>query len=244
MNRVFKRLMRNRLTLPFVPFYRRYPYSGGLAIDSADARGCLDMKLGFFCNRIPKSANSTIVTTLARIRFNQEIPSKQAKKLFLTPSLLYKSEVDEFEQLFRFTFVRNPFTRTLSAYLDKVERRAIERRAIRDNKKTAFKKFLLELDAGKLHSNAHWAPQSDLFLIPADQFDFIGRVESLQTDLSKVKNRLLDTDSAEPVKSFLGNATNATSKLALYYDDETARLVRKLYRQDFDLFGYSLDLPE
>jgi hypothetical protein len=102
----------------------------------------------------------------------------------------------------------------------------------------------LELDAGKLHSNAHWAPQSDLFLIPAEQFDFIGRVETLQTDLSKVKNRLLNTHGVEPVKSFLGNATNATRKLALYYDDETIQLVRKLYWQDFELFDYSQDLPE
>ncbi len=238
MSREFKKLLRNRLTLPITPFYRRYPYSGGLAIDSADARGCVDIQLGFFCNRIPKSANSTIVTSLAQMRFNNNIPSKQAKKLFMTPSLLYANEVEEFEQLFRFAFVRNPFTRTLSAYLDK-----IERRAIRQNKNTTFKKFLFELDAGKLHSNAHWAPQSDLFLIPAEQFDFIGRVESLQTDLSKVKKRLLNTHDVEPVKSFLGNATNATSKLALYYDDEATQLVRKLYRKDFELFDYSQDLP-
>lgn len=239
MGRPFKKLLRNRLTISLTPFYRRYPYKGGLAIDSADARGSIDFQLGFFYNRIPKAANSTIITTLARIRFDQDIPSRSAKKLFLTPSLLYFREVENFSQLFRFTFVRNPFTRVLSAYLDKVERRAI-----RENKPTSFKKFLHQLDAGKLHSNGHWAPQSDLFLIPVEQFDFIGRVESLQTDLSKVKNRLLKKDSAEQVKSVLSNATNATSKLGLYYDDETVKLVRKLYRQDFELFEYSQQLPE
>ncbi len=238
MTRVFKKLLRNRLTLPLTPFYRRYPYLGGLTIDSADSRGCVDTQLGFFCNRIPKAANSTIVTSLAKIRYDKEIPSKQAKKLFMTPSLLNTNEVEEFEQLFRFAFVRNPFTRTLSAYLDKIERRARAK-----NQQTTFKKFLLELDAGKLHSNAHWAPQKDLFLIPADQFDFIGRTESFDTDLSKVKNRLLDKSPDEPVKSVLSNATNATGKIELYYDEETIDLVRKLYRQDFELFGYSLDLP-
>ena len=245
MSRVFKKLLRNRLAIPFTPFYRHYPYSGGLAIDSADARGCVDTQLGFFYNRIPKAANSTIVTTLARLRFNQEIPSKQAKKIFLTPSLLYTDEVENFDRLFRFVIARNPFTRTLSAYLDKVERHAI-----RDGKKSTFKNFLYQLDAGKLHSDGHWVPQSDLLLIPVEQFDFIGRVESLQADLSKIKNRLLNTQSEEPVKSFLTNATkeqrfvgNASSKLGTYYDAECVQLVRKLYRIDFELFDYAQDLP-
>ena len=238
MSRVFRRLLRNPLTIAYTPFYRRYPYKGGLAIDSADARGCVDTRLGFFCNRIPKAANSTIVTMLARLRFNREIPSKQAKKLFLTPALLYRDEVDNFEELFRFVIVRNPFTRTLSAYLDKVERRAL-----RAGRESYFKDFLVQLDAGKLHANGHWVPQSDLLLIPLDQFDLVGKVENLQADLSIVKNRLLNTQAEEPVKSFLANATNANSKLGDYYDEECVQLVRKMYRKDFELFDYSEELP-
>lgn len=238
MSRLFNKLLRNRLTIPMTAFYRRYPYSGGIAIDSADARGCVDLQLGFFCNRIPKAANSTIVTSLARMRFHRDIPSKQAKKIFLTPALLSSDEVANFDQLFRFVFVRNPFTRTLSAYLDKVERRAI-----RDNKETSFKQFLSELDQGRLHRNGHWAPQSDLLLIPLEQFDFIGKVETLQSDLSKVNSRLLDCKEDSAVKSVFSNATNANSKLPLYYDDESIELVCKLFRKDFELFDYAQDLP-
>lgn len=238
MARAFTKLLRNRLTIPLTPFYRRYPYTGGLAIDSADARGCVDNQMKFFCNRIPKAANSTIVTMLARLRFDKEIPSKQAKKLFLTPALLHTNEAQDFDNYFRFVFVRNPFTRTLSAYLDKVERRAIK-----NDKPTSFKNFLYQLEAGRLHSNAHWAPQSDLLLIPVDQFDFIGRTEPFDADIATVKNRLLNKTSDEPVKSILSNSTNATGKLDRYYDDETIELVRNLYRQDFEIFDYPLNLP-
>lgn len=224
--------------IPFSPFYRHHPYCGGVAIDSADARGCVDYQLGFFYNRIPKAANSTIVTTLARLRFNRDIPSKEAKKLFLSPALLNKNEVQKFKKLYRFTFVRNPFSRTLSAYLDKVERRA-KRKEI----ESSFKSFLLELDAGKLYSNGHWAPQSDLLLIPLEQFDFIGKIESLHSDLNAVTNRIQNTESDSPIKSIFSNATHANKKLASYYDDEAEDLVRKLYHQDFKLFNYPLELP-
>lgn len=238
MARASKKLLRNRLTIPLTPFYRRYPYAGGLAIDSADARGCVDIQMKFFCNRIPKAANSTVVTTLARIRFDREITSKQAKKMFLTPALLHNDEVQNLDNFFRFVFVRNPFTRTLSAYLDKVERRAVEK-----NKPSSFKSFLYQLEAGRLHSNAHWAPQYNLLLIPVDQFDFIGRTETFDADMLTVKNRLLGKRSDEPVKSVLSNATNAKDKLDHYYDDETIELVRTLYRQDFEIFDYPLNLP-
>lgn len=238
MNRALNKILRNRLTIPFTPFYRRYPYKGGISINSADDRGCVDMELGFFYNRIPKAANSTVVTNLALLRFGREIPSRTAKKMFRTPSALQADEVSRFSSLFTFTVVRNPYTRTLSAYLDKVERRAL-----RDNKESSFRDFLYSLQKGKLYSNAHWAPQSALLLLSDDQLDFIGKVESIDTDLSFIKEKLQGKDPEKPFKSFLNNSTGASRKIASYYDTETAHLVRTLYREDFDTFGYPDRLP-
>jgi len=116
------KLLRNRVTIPWTPFYRRYPYRDGISINSADARGLVDFDLGVFCNRIPKAANSSVIVNLAYRKFGREIPSKEAKKLFLTPSQLRSSEVERVSGLFRFAFVRNPYTRVLSAFLDKIDR--------------------------------------------------------------------------------------------------------------------------
>ena len=238
MTRPFRKILRNHLLIPFTPFYRRFPYKGGASVKSADARGCIDLEMGFFCNRIPKSANSTVVSSLAKWRFGREIPSREAKKMFLTPSALSRQEAANIEQLFRFTFVRNPYTRVLSAYLDKVERKA-ERRG----EDTSFEGFLANLEKGQLHSNAHWSPQVDLMLLPLNQFDFIGKVENLQQDLEVVRHRLMDTESEPDMVEVRSNATNANSKIARYYTPASAKIVKKLYARDFELFDYSTELP-
>ncbi len=238
MNRILGKFIRNRITIPFTPFYRQYPFKGSVSISSADSRGCVDLELGFFCNRIPKAANSTVVTTLARIKCGQGIPSKEAKKLFRTPSQLSGREVEKIPSLFTFTVVRNPYTRTLSAYLDKVERRAL-----RDNRRTSFREFLQSLKNGKLYSNGHWAPQSALLLLPLDQFDLIGKVESLDSVLPLIEEKVQGSPPQEHFKSFLANATGASTKLSAYYDAESAEMVRFLYQDDFTLFNYPDRLP-
>jgi len=238
MLRPYRKILRNQLLLPMTPFYRRYPYRGGASIKSVDARGCIDLELNFFCNRIPKSANSTVVTSLAKWRFNKTIPSRAAKKMFLPPSALTRSEVDNLEVLFCFAVVRNPFTRVLSAYLDKVERK--EQRRGNDS---SFEDFLAGLSGGELHSNAHWTPQADLLLLPLQNFDFIGKVESLDQDLDKVRQQLLGGNDETDIVPALSNATNANSKIDRYYTADCADTVRKLYARDFELFNYSTALP-
>lgn len=234
------RLLRNRLTLPYTPFYRQYPYRNGVSINSADSRGCVDTELGFFCNRIPKAANSTVITNLAKFKLGRDILSKHAKKLFRHPSQLSAEEVAALNTLFQFTVVRNPYTRTLSAYLEKVELRFAKGRKV----ESSFSEFLNSLINGKLYSNAHWAPQNSLLLLPLEEFDFIGKVETLEEDMAYIRGRILKTDEAsEPIKSFRPHATGANEKLKHYYDESSIEIVRNLFREDFELFGYPLDFP-
>lgn len=239
MNNRLHKLIHNRLTIPFTPFYRRYPYRNGISINSADARGCIDLNKGFFCNRIPKAANSTVVTNLSKISFGEDLPSKVVKKRFTTPSQLKRKELDQLDSLFCFAVVRNPYTRTLSAYLDKIERRAKQA-----NRESSFRDFLRSLGNGQLYNNAHWAPQSSLLLLPPSRFDFIGKVETLEEDLAYIRGRILgDKYQPEPVRAFTANATGAGGKLSRYYDEESVRLVRSLFKEDFELFDYAPDFP-
>lgn len=239
MHSAFDKVLLNGLTLPWRPFYRRYPFRSPASIRSADDRGMVDMELGFFCNRVPKAANSTVVTNLARLKFGRDVDSPDAKKMFATPARLNRAEVERFASLFKFTVVRNPYTRTLSAYLDK-----IERRAVRAGKESSFRDFLLQAKKTPrfLYSNAHWAPQTALMLIPVEQFDFIGKVETLDQDLAEIKRRIRP-DLEQPVTSFKRNATGAGDKLRHYYDDELIALVQELYRDDFSTFDYGTDFP-
>ena len=232
------KLLRNRVTIPWTPFYRRYPYSDGISINSADARGLVDFDLGVFCNRIPKAANSSVIVNLAYRKYGREIPSKEAKKLFRTPAQLKRAEVERLPELFRFAFVRNPYTRVLSAFLDKVDRR--ERRK---NREASFLEFLEYLEKDGLFSNAHWAPQTSLLLTPFEEFDFFGKTENLNEDMGFVLDQVQGHKENKKMLSALGNATGASGKLATYYDDQAKIKVDKLYREDFERFGYPMTLP-
>ncbi|MCW8125425.1 sulfotransferase family protein [Microbulbifer halophilus] len=234
------KLLFNAATLPLRPFYRRYPFRSPASMRSANDRGMIDLELGFFCSRIPKAANSTIVTNLVRLKLGHDVPSRQAKKIFTHPGRLSRADMARFDDLFKFTVVRNPYSRILSAYLDKIARFPHRR-----GNDISFAEFLQRLadDRDFLYSNAHWVPQADLLLIPAEEFDFIGKVESLDRDLAEIKQRIRPGISDE-ITSAGPPPTGAAKKLRHYYsDDALIALVASVYRDDFSTFGYSTEFP-
>ena len=222
------------------PFYRKYPYKRGITLHSADRRGCVDTELRCFYNRLPKAANSTVLVNLAQLKYGELMHADRAKRGFRRPSSLTGEEVSQFKDFYKFTFARNPYSRVLSAYLDKVQRPG----RVRGNT-PEFPEFLHALERDQLYSNGHWAPQASLLLIPAAEFDFIGRVESLATDLPAVMSAIggqgmtVETGTL----AFRDHATNATDKLMQFYTTECEQLVRTLYAIDFELFDYSIELP-
>lgn len=240
MHPALDKLVFNAATLPLRPFYRRYPYRSDASMRSANDRGMVDLELGFFCNRIPKAANSTIVTNLVRLKLGHDVPSRQAKKIFTHPGRLSRARMERFDELFKFTVVRNPYTRVLSAYLDKIARFPHRR-----GNDISFGEFLQRLagDRRFLYSNAHWVPQADLLLIPAQEFDVIGKVESLDRDLNQIKQRICP-GAGDQITNAGPPPTGAAKKLRRYYsDDALIALVADIYRDDFATFGYSTDFP-
>ncbi|WP_185962540.1 sulfotransferase family protein [Thalassomonas sp. M1454] len=235
MNKVVNKLIYNKYTVSLTPFYKKYPFQGKASIRSADDRGAIDFDLGIFCNRIPKAANSTIVSNLVQLKLGEEIASPQAKKVFTTPSQLKTAELEKFDDLFKFAVVRDPFSRTLSAYLDKIDRKFNQ-----NEEKISFKDFLKSLKAGKLHSNLHWAPQTSILLIPIEEFDFIGKFENLNDDLAFIINKIKGQESTNNDFSRKGPpSTSATDKVKKYYDSECVELMQQMYSKDFELLGYN-----
>ena len=235
LNKVVNKLIYNKYTVALTPFYKKYPFQGKASIRSADDRGAIDFELGIFCNRIPKAANSTIVSNLVQLKLGTEIESPKAKKVFTTPSQLKKTELEKFDDLFKFAVVRDPFSRTLSAYLDKIDRKFNQ-----DGEKISFKDFLKSLKNGKLHSNLHWAPQTSIFLIPIEEFDFIGKFENLNEDLAFIISKIKGQDTIENDFSRKGPpSTSASDKVKKYYDGECVAIMQELFAKDFELLGYN-----
>lgn len=226
---------RARRKLYGAPFYERYPFFGEAALKTVDRRGMCAPEHRFFFNRIPKSANSTVATFLAQrcgiVPVPDDSEGSWAKEAFKRPSQLTRTEVDELANCLKFTFVRNPYSRVLSAYLDKV---ATGEKAQNLNSFTEFCRFL---ERGGLHANAHWAPQTSLLLLPFDEFNFVGKMESLQSDMIELASLLGFPPPNENHRAG-PRPTNASKLVDDHYTEEARLIVTRLYRADIDLLGY------
>lgn len=198
-------------------------------------------------------------TTIKKILYNSELNSNYflnnegdvhdvEKKPLISPL----SNVDRFNNalnnpnVFKFCFVRNPFTRILSCWLDKFVKNEYECSRLapllgfKANYKPSFKDFLLAVAEQKDYErDIHWSSQEFLLSPDAMRYSYIGRFESLKNNLSLVSEVL-------NIKDFLilegtRHATNSSSFISEYYSDDEIKIVQSIYELDFLRFGYGFD---
>ncbi|WP_172327399.1 sulfotransferase family 2 domain-containing protein [Mangrovicoccus sp. HB161399] len=152
----------------------------------------------------------------------------------------------------RFSFTRNPFTRVLSGYLDKLvasswERsRHLPRLGLPPDAMPDFPAFLRAL-ASRPESarDIHFADQSRLLMLGDVAYDFLGAFETFGGDFAEAKRRYYGgAEEAAEAGPGRHHATGAGGKLAGHYGPAEIALVRKLYARDFELLGYSTELEE
>ena len=169
---------------------------------------------------IPKNASSTI----------RDCIWGQQKDL---DYIKYK-EVNKYHDYFKFTFVRNPYDRFLSFYLDNVRGemlKAEEHRSYRDYNK--YKKsvnglinHIFEYDNNRL--DYHLKPQ--IWFTENIELDFIGKVETFNTDFRMVKV-ILNIDKEHR------HLRETEKKYGLLSAQKN--MIYKKYEDDFKRFGYS-----
>ena len=129
----------------------------------------------------------------------------------------------DYESIFKFAFVRNPMDRLVSAYTH----------IHRESKKTkAFEPFLEDLLEGKI---------TDIRVRPMVRFicnkygrlfvDFVGRYENLDSDWKRVCGKI-------GIKRGLNHSNKQNHKpyLEFYKEERSVAVVKKVYREDFELF--------
>lgn len=160
-------------------------------------------------------------------------------------------EIFEEKKYFVFTFVRNPFARVLSAYLDKIEKnKAPKIHIVRSlfksdelDKPVSFKEFvkLLHMNNKVLYIDKHWRPQTANLVVPEIKYDFIGRLENFDEDFQEVEKEIKrkgEPSKKRKVKNYTPHQTSANEKIRHYYDEETIELIREIYADDFKNFQY------
>lgn len=226
-------------------FYKAYPIKlnrniieNGLAISTAQR---------YVYARMRKAANSTVISSLYNAENNKKVTSLDDIQIikdnyFTKPGELSKTDLKNLDSYFKFTIVRHPYSRILSAYMDKIENRNRSQRKIvaeflnkQQHDEITLNEFLNFLENGGLRENAHWAPQTDFLVFPIDQYDYIGKLEKLQQDLMQILAIIYKKNC--PIISVNEHKTDSKSKTKELTPSDKLRIY-SLYMDDFKNFNY------
>ena len=194
-------------------------------------------------NRLRKNANSTAMIALTRLEngllLNSRTSKREACDLDDFTALAYNLSV--FDWLL---IIRDPYSRTLSAFLEKFRREDYIRKygnfALSPD---GFHRFLCWLKNGGLSADYHWNLQTAHLLLPTNYYSRIIRFETFDPDFLRFlqdKNPSIDSKFlAECTKLGTPHSTQSHAKIDTFYTKATTRLVSELFEVDFRTLGYS-----
>ncbi|XP_070542459.1 carbohydrate sulfotransferase 11-like [Ptychodera flava] len=159
------------------------------------------------------------------------------------------------EDYTKFMFVRHPFSRLISCFVDKVVDNpddnflSVVLRNVRsamgsNSTKLTFPEFVDYLikmeDVNQL--GTHYRPMYALCAPCSIKYDFVGNFESLQADAAYILNKI---GAKFDFPNFVPHATNSSAKknILRYFSQLSVEQIKALYRvyeNDFKLFGYSI----
>ena len=159
-------------------------------------------------------------------------------------------EMDWVREALIFSFVRNPYTRVVSAYLDKIANRAeptwkwfVKRYGVGKEADVPFDVFvdlISQDDPAEL--DPHWRPQYLNICYPLIESNFIGHLETMDRQLPGILTRALGR-SPEVDAHFRPHRTDARDKYRqLLRNPLTLERVETLYARDFEYFHYARDV--
>ena len=231
-------------------------YSGYVSLSEFDYSVNISLKYKYVYVETPKVGCSSIKTILRRMELEDadsaQLEFDDIHNRAISP-LLRPSQVGSFDRLLRngfttFCFVRNPFTRLLSAYLDKIQGNKPEKQYIllhrgenptELNRELTFSDFVCAVCEQPIaNMNSHWRLQYYLTYQRTMDYSFIGRFEHFEEDLQCILRRI-DPGFMAYWASETRHATRTTELVDQYYSEELKEKVYLKYKEDFDHFGYN-----
>ncbi len=152
-------------------------------------------------------------------------------------------------QGYRFiSFVRNPYTRLLSGYRDKIRKPHYRRELLglmgmsQDAEYTpSFGNFVHTVTAQADYAmNPHWRPQTSQILYDLIDYSFLGRFEDYDNEFIRLFGYLGIAGDDIPARRNLNwNQDNQGVNLDAFYTPELKDRVYQRYRTDFEQLGYT-----
>ena len=185
---------------------------------------CVNDELKFMWFMVPKVATRSI---------RKHLKSKSAKNKFLTGFKDYP--VNLYAGYYKFAFVRNPYDRLVSCWLEKVVKKNHFNFSTSDfAEMQTFANFVSYVKGLNLKkSDRHLRQQSSL--IDLNHVDFIGRLENIETDYPSLCRML----KLSPEILEFQNTSPNRKNYRYYYTDKLAEEVFELYEKDIRLFNYT-----
>jgi hypothetical protein len=150
----------------------------------------------------------------------------------------------EFSTYFKFTLVRNPWDRLVSAYhflreggIAKTDMAWADKHLFAYIDFDVFVKTWVNRDT--IHSFQHFRPQYEYICGRQGRLllDFVGYYENLDGDFAYIQDRLGISG-----KLLFSNKTRSRRRdYRSYYDDDTAQIVSDVYAEDIRILGYNFD---
>jgi len=250
----FKRAVRRWLYETPTPIPPRWRITGALSRAHANF-ALIAPDLSWLYVQTPKAASSTIKRQLWGL-YGQEVSDDETMRLHRERGVL-KVLPDltgaEVRQVlhkpgtFRFTFVRNPYGRLISAYKDKVLNAAglhpdgydLDLPGARGP--LSFDGFVRAVAATEDDlCNVHWMSQHRCGLFDIVRFDKVGKVETYGADMDDILAHIggKPAQQVRPINTSRAVAGEEARAVGLGFTDELAALVHHRYRRDFEQFAY------
>lgn len=220
-----------------------------LSPEILDRTATLSLSHRFLYFRIFKAANSTVVSNLFAAETGKVVQDLLSLQNIKDTHYDRLSSVDMKTvrmiagRFFKFTVVRDPYTRVLSAYLDKIRcnenGKAIavaQHLRLPLHKAPTFSDFIDYLERGGLRKNAHWCRQVDLIPYPIKMLDHIAKMESLEMELPAILNAIF-CSRINMITAVRSHATDSRREHPLL-NVAVRKRIYDLYRADFRQFGY------
>jgi hypothetical protein len=211
----------------------------------------------FIYFEIPKAACSTIKRNLQLLevdydedKLSKQVHNKKESPLQSPSDLGSKfAEILFSRDFFIFTFIRNPFTRVLSGYLDKIVTNAWERKrhaprfGLDPAKDIGFEEFLEKLRLmPDYNRDIHWKSQTAILSMDKIEYDLIGRFENFGNFFPLVLKELQgekNYNSSNSIETVNFHTTKASEKIDTYFNSNIQEMIVDIYCHDFEVLRYS-----